>query len=148
MMQQQVYVHFNRLILEINNLQFDFYRSLMFYIFFFLQIDIPQHHIQLWPGYTTSIRQHETDILMCAEIGTKLMRTETVFDILQRLHGSGGNWQHQFISTVVGSTILTRYNNKTYRIDDVDFTSNPSNTFDTKDGPKRYLDYYREVSFL
>lgn len=84
---------------------------------------------------------------MCAEIGTKLMRTETILDILGRLHGSGNrDWQNQFIATVVGSTVLTRYNNKTYRIDDVDFNTKPTDTFETKEGPKKYMDYYRDVS--
>lgn len=85
---------------------------------------------------------------MCAEIGTKLMRTETILDILNEIYGRNNRgWQNQFIATVVGSTVLTGYNDKTYRIDDVDFNSNPTNTFDTKDGPKRYIDYYREVSY-
>lgn len=123
--------------------------SINFYVLiFFCQIDIPDFRIQLWPGYTTSIRQHETDILMCAEIGTKLMRNETILDILNEIYNRNNRgWQNQFLATVVGATVLTRYNNKTYRIDDVDFTSNPTKTFETKDGPKQYLDYYREVSY-
>lgn len=38
--------------------------------------------MELWPGYLTSIRQHENDILMCAEITHKVMRQQTVLDIL------------------------------------------------------------------
>lgn len=46
------------------------------------KIDIRDFHIQLWPGYITSIRQHETDILLCAEVTNKVMRTETIHDII------------------------------------------------------------------
>lgn len=37
--------------------------------------------MEVWPGYITSIRQHENDILMCAEISSKVMRSETLHDI-------------------------------------------------------------------
>ena len=44
------------------------------------------HGLELWPGYSTSIRQHEMDILMCAEITHKVMRTETVLDLLRQCY--------------------------------------------------------------
>lgn len=44
---------------------------------------------------------------------------------------------------------MTRYNNKTYRIDDVDENSNPSSKFSKKDGSKiTYIQYYKEVHYL
>lgn len=72
------------------------------------------------------------------------MRTETLYDILQRcVQNERGNYQNAFKTAVLGTTVLTGYNNKTYRIDDVDFDSSPKSTFDTRDGPKNYLDYYQ-----
>ena len=39
-----------------------------------------------------------------------------------------------------------RYNNKTYTIDDIDFSENPSNTFEKKDGTKiSYAEYMAAV---
>jgi aubergine-like protein len=46
------------------------------------QIDVTKHKLELWPGYLTSIRQHETDILMCCEITHKVMRQETILDLM------------------------------------------------------------------
>jgi len=43
--------------------------------------------------------------------------------------------------------ILTDYNNKTYRIDDVDFQSTPLCKFKTNDGEISYVDYYKKVIF-
>ena len=42
--------------------------------------------------------------------------------------------------------VLTRYNNKTYIIDDIDFTMNPMSTFRlTKtDREISYMEYYRD----
>lgn len=39
--------------------------------------------------------------------------------------------------------VLTPYNNKTYTIHDIDFDQNPLNKFNTKDGEKTYVDYYK-----
>jgi len=44
---------------------------------------IEWHKLELWPGYVTSIRQHENDILLCVEITHKVMRQETVYDLLK-----------------------------------------------------------------
>jgi len=50
---------------------------------------------------------------------------------------------------VIGSIVLTRYNNKTYRIDDVDEESDTRSTFLKKDGTSiSFIDYYKEVCCL
>ncbi|XP_055323202.1 piwi-like protein Siwi [Sitodiplosis mosellana] len=108
------------------------------------RIVIRQHNIELWPGYTTSIRQHEKNLLMMAEIKHKLMRTETLLDVLRRCYTNNrNNYQQAFQQEVLGMIVLTRYNNKTYRISDVIFDVTPAATFDTRDGPKSYIDYYK-----
>lgn len=43
---------------------------------------------------------------------------------------------------------MTDYNNKTYRINDIDFTSNPKKTFKCKEKDVSFIDYYYEVSQL
>ncbi|KAI9585330.1 hypothetical protein GQX74_001177 [Glossina fuscipes] len=61
-----------------------------------LIIDIREHRMQLWPGYQTSVRQHERDILLCVEIAHKVMRTETLYDILQRCLETTRDYQEDF----------------------------------------------------
>lgn len=40
-----------------------------------------------------------------------------------------------------------RYNNKTYRIDDIDFEKNPMTKFKTRSGTEMtFVDYYKNVS--
>ncbi len=42
---------------------------------------------------------------------------------------------------------LCRYNNKTYRIDDIDWNKNPNDTFELHDKSKiSFFDYYKKVS--
>ena len=45
---------------------------------------------------------------------------------------------------MLGAIVLTTYNNKTYRIDDVDFNANAQSTFKRRDQEISYMDYYRE----
>uniref|UniRef100_A0A1A9VTU4 Piwi n=1 Tax=Glossina austeni TaxID=7395 RepID=A0A1A9VTU4_GLOAU len=107
-----------------------------------LQIDIREHRMQLWPGYQTSVRQHERDILLCAEIAHKVMRTETVYDILQRCLETTRDYQEDFRRHVLGMTVLTDYNNKTYSVNDIDFTKTPKETFSFKNQEVSFIDYY------
>lgn len=108
------------------------------------KISIRDHRLELWPGYVTSIRQHEHDILLCCEISSKVMRMETLHDILSDCQRNSRDYRDAFTKIVVGTTVLTDYSNKTYRVDDVDWDSTPASTFDTKDGPLSYMDYYRK----
>ncbi|XP_011305104.1 protein aubergine-like [Fopius arisanus] len=108
------------------------------------KIEIKEYKLELWPGYITSIRQHESDILMCVEINHKVMRQETLLHILERVKTENPyDYQNVFKSEVIGVTVLTGYNNNTYRIDDVDFNESPMGTFQSKGETIRYMDYYK-----
>merc|ERR1719204_2481178 len=98
-------------------------------------IPIKQWKLELWLGYETSMRQHETETLLCCEISTKIIRTDTVLDQMKLcMKGSGG--QEGCKRTLLGQIIMTKYNNKTYRIADIDFKKNPSDKF-----PRRFHAY-------
>ena len=84
------------------------------------KIDVSQGRLELWPGYLTSIREHEDDVLLNAEISHKFMRKETVLDIARslikdRVH----DWKEKLSKEVIGITVLTDYTNKTYTVDDL-----------------------------
>lgn len=104
--------------------------------------------VEVWPGYITSIRQHDASILMCCETTSKVMRNETLYEILRRCQANHQDYKSVYYKEVLGITVLTDYNNKTYRVDDVDWDQNPQSTFETKSGPKSYMQYYGEVSIF
>lgn len=112
------------------------------------KICIKEFNLELWPGYTTSIRQHENNILLCAEISHKVMRMETIYDIMNRLRKESREFKTAVASELLGTTVLTAFNNKTYRIDEIDYSMKPSDTFDTKNGPITFVQYYRDVSVV
>lgn len=99
--------------------------------------------LEIWPGYITSIRQHEEDILVCAEISHKVMRSETVYAIMKRINSEERNTKAKIEQTLLGTTVLTKYNNKTYRIDEITYDVKPSHTFKMKDRDVSYIEYYK-----
>ncbi|XP_037960423.1 protein aubergine-like isoform X2 [Teleopsis dalmanni] len=109
----------------------------------YAKMNIDPCHIEIWPGYITSIRQHERDILLCAEITHKIMRIESLYSILRQLTVETKDYQKAFKTEVIGSIVLTDYNNKTYRITDVDFASSPLSTFSLKDTKVSFAEYFK-----
>lgn len=115
-------------------------------------IEIPKFGLQLWPGYSTSILPYETDILLSADVSHKVLRTTTVLEYLYELYermGQRGNFHMEATKKLVGQIVLTRYNNKTYRIDDINWEIFPTNTFHGRfKGVERditYVEYYQET---
>lgn len=75
------------------------------------------------------------------------MRTDTVYDMMKQCKQENpGNFRDNFVRKVLGMTVLTIYNNKTYRIDDVDFDKTPSSTFMRKTEEITISQYYDEVN--
>lgn len=107
-------------------------------------IELGEFKIQLWPGYIISIRQHELEILLSVEIDHKVMRQETAYNVLKQCFNNSRNPKDAFCKEMIGITVLTEYNNNTYRIDDVDWESSPKSTFLTKNGQISYVDYYKK----
>ncbi|KAL0280141.1 UNVERIFIED_CONTAM: hypothetical protein PYX00_001523 [Menopon gallinae] len=106
-------------------------------------IKLQKFNMELWPGYVTSIRQGEDSILMCSEISHKVMRLDTALDLLSDCYKQSQSYRQTFQQMIIGQIVLTDYNNKTYRIDDVDFSTNPASKFKMKNDEEiSYVEYY------
>jgi len=107
---------------------------------------IPQHRLELWPGYITSIQAYEGGVMLLADVSHRLLRTDTVltfmYDIIQK---NPNNFQAEVTKQLVGNVVLTRYNNKTYRIDDIAWDKSPESKFQYFNGEEMsYIEYYRK----
>jgi aubergine-like protein len=68
---------------------------------------------------------------------------DTVLDYLYELTNTTKNWKELATKQLVGQIVLTRYNNRTYRIDDIAWELNPLSKFKKKNGDDiTYLSYY------
>uniref|UniRef100_A0AAX7TP81 Piwi domain-containing protein n=1 Tax=Astatotilapia calliptera TaxID=8154 RepID=A0AAX7TP81_ASTCA len=113
-------------------------------------LNIPQHKLTIWPGYTTNILQYESCIMMCTDVSHKVLRSETVLDFMVNLRQQCGSQRFTEIceKELVGLIILTKYNNKTYRIDGIAWDHTPSNTFKRGDADTSFKNYYKSVGIV
>ncbi|XP_057604599.1 piwi-like protein 4 isoform X1 [Hippopotamus amphibius kiboko] len=110
-------------------------------------LEIPQHKVSLWPGFAISVSHFESRLLFGADVSYKILRNETVLEFMTDLcHKTGMScFTETCEKQLVGLIVLTRYNNKTYRIDDIDWSVKPTHTFKKRDGTEiTYVDYYKQ----
>nr|QOW64977.1 hypothetical protein [Lymnaea stagnalis] len=108
---------------------------------------VPQHKLEVWPGYITAIREHEGGLLLLLDASHRVLRTETVYDIMEKsLLTNPNGFREEIIKKVVGCTVLTRYNNKTYKVDDILWSKTPLDLFECKatGGSMSFDEYYRK----
>ncbi|CAL8119511.1 unnamed protein product [Orchesella dallaii] len=79
-------------------------------------IKFKDDRLELWPGIISAIRNHDVGTLLRVEICKK---------------------------ELIGTIVMTHYNRRTYKIDDIDFTVTLTSAFRHQDGVMtRYIDYY------
>jgi len=115
------------------------------------RVEIPHHKLEIWPGLVCAIQEVEDGLMLNCDISHRLLRTNTARDILievlQNLRKRGSVEQFQSIvkKRLVGTIVLTRYNNKPYRVDDIDFSQNPACTFQLSNGINiTYIEYFKK----
>lgn len=106
------------------------------------------HRLEIWPGFNSSVNILNEGILLNMNILYKVLRNETALDIVKKLgqesYRNSNDLKEIFKDYFKGVAVLTRYNNdKVYIIDEVDLEKTPTSTFDTKEGPISYLEYYK-----
>ncbi|XP_056389515.1 piwi-like protein 1 [Hyla sarda] len=109
-------------------------------------IDVKAHKLAVWPGFTASILQYETNIMLSIDVSHKVLRSETVLNVMHNLHLKIG--PHHFFDAcskeLIGQIVLTKYNNRTYRIDDINWDFTPESFFKKSDGSDiSFIDYYK-----
>ncbi|KAF8763346.1 Piwi-like protein 1 like protein [Argiope bruennichi] len=107
--------------------------------------EIPQFNLQIWQGVITSIRTQEEKLMMSVDTVHKVVRRETALQIITDCaRTSDPNYRENVARELVGCVVMTKYNNRTYSVEDVDWNLNPTSTFESKEGPRTYLKYYKQ----
>lgn len=105
---------------------------------------IPQHKLEIWPGYVTAIDEYEGGIMLNINASHRVLRQLTCYDVIQEaLSRNKESWKTAVQKDLIGACVLTRYNNKLYRVDDLDFNINPLSTFGNRTGGETsFQEYY------
>ncbi|XP_046683937.1 piwi-like protein Ago3 [Homalodisca vitripennis] len=107
---------------------------------------IPQHKLEIWPGYVTAVDAFEGGIMLNCNSSNKVLRTQTVLDVIKDIlsRGGGGDWKTVLERMLIGQSVMTMRPVNIYRIDDIDFSQNPKSTFEKADGTVMdYVEYHR-----
>lgn len=105
---------------------------------------IPQHKLEVWPGYVNSVEEQEGGLMLSLDVSHRVLCQKTVLEFLSDCYRQDmNNFKENAKKALIGSVVLTRYNNKTYRIDDILFDNNPLTTFKRGDLDVSYVDYYK-----
>lgn len=66
--------------------------------------------LELWPGFITAIHQHETSVLLCADLTFKILRCDTVLEQLNDfLSKNPSNFRDDASKALIGAIVLARY---------------------------------------
>jgi aubergine-like protein len=91
------------------------------------------HKIELWPGFLASMRQQETNAMLRVDLTFKALRTESVFEQMKEIRRSFPHeWKEKCEADIIGTTVMTRYNRKTYKISGIVWDQTPLSTFTVK----------------
>lgn len=105
---------------------------------------IEAHKLEVWPGYVKSVEELEGGVMLMLDVSHRVLSQKTVLDLFKEcLQKSRDHWKDMARKSVIGSVTLTRYNNKSYRIDDIDFNMKPTHTFKKGDKDVSYAEYYK-----
>ena len=101
--------------------------------------------LSLWPGYVTAIRGFEGGLLLNVDVSHKVLRSETAHSVMKKIYERfGPKFKENCTKELVGSVVLTRYNNKNYRIDDIAWNLTPTSSFTNSKGESiSFQDYYK-----
>ena len=84
-------------------------------------------------------------MLLCCEVSHKVLRTDTVYDQIQDIaRRDGTNYRRSCEKALLGTICMTKYNNRTYKIDDINWDMTPASKFTWKERDVTYARYYEE----
>lgn len=101
--------------------------------------------IEVLQGVQTAINNHDGGLLLMVDNNCKFMRKQNARDVLLQLNRDArSNFPILAKKELVGSIVMSKTNNKTYKIDDINFGANPTNTFTRGNEEISYIDYYKQ----
>ncbi|XP_032519044.2 piwi-like protein Ago3 [Danaus plexippus] len=111
-------------------------------------IQIPQYKLEVCPGYVTAVDEYEGGLMLTLDSTHRVLRTQTVLSLIKEtVQTQGAAWKRYISDALIGTSVMTTYNKKLFRVDSIDDTINPRSTFEKNEKGKMvkitYLEYYK-----
>ncbi|XP_073961880.1 piwi-like protein Ago3 isoform X1 [Choristoneura fumiferana] len=112
-------------------------------------VQIPQHKLEVWPGYVTAVDEYEGGLMLTLDSTSRVLRTQSVLEFIKEtVQTQGAKWKQAMTELLVGCSVMTTYNKKLFRVDSIDDTMTPKSTFEKKENGElikiSYIDYYKK----
>jgi aubergine len=112
----------------------------------------------MWPGYDIRLCTKEAGIFLCIEPCHRVVRYETVLDCINQtlaLASSRGtdpkrDLKHALLESAPGGNgivVVTKYNNKAYKLTDIAFDKTPESKFVLTDGQEMSFAQYLQERY-
>ena len=101
---------------------------------------------QCWPGYATSLNNYQSGVLFTVNPTNKFVMEKSAYDVIKGKRG--GNTKENIAKELNSRGVMTIYNRKIYRIEEVSYDHSPKDVFLLKEKNMTreisYIDYYKE----
>jgi aubergine-like protein len=105
-------------------------------------IELPHKRVKILNGYSTSVQSLEGGCFVNIDLAHRCLSTVTVLEQIEELR-TGPDFVNRVKSLLIGQSVITKYNNKLYRVDDIDFETRPDSEFTTAKGETQsFHDYF------
>ncbi|CAJ0608303.1 unnamed protein product [Cylicocyclus nassatus] len=112
---------------------------------------LDHYGMEVWPGFETAVRHYEDQLMLCIENRFKMIRTESVWEIMcrerSRPNQDLNSYEVTLQNLLYGETVFARYNNRMYRINHIDYEMTPYSEFTLADGNVTSLKAYFEKQY-
>ncbi|CAF1161007.1 unnamed protein product [Adineta ricciae] len=112
------------------------------------KVDLDRYNLTLFPGFMTNVNIYEGSLMINVDLSHKILNKTTVHQRLQDIFSQYQDVKYaQDTATkeLVGQIVLTTYNSRTYKIDEIAWERSPMQMFPMRDGTEySFLQYYRE----
>uniref|UniRef100_A0A8C4V708 Piwi-like protein 2 n=1 Tax=Falco tinnunculus TaxID=100819 RepID=A0A8C4V708_FALTI len=108
---------------------------------------LQRYRLQIWPGYSVSIRKKDGGLFLLVDTIHKVIHSDSILNVMHTIYRQSLNsFQEECFKQLVGSVVITRYNNRTYRINDIDWNKTPRDSFTLFSGEEiTFVDYYSKA---
>jgi len=108
-------------------------------------VPIENYGLNVCAGYQTTVLPHEDEVLLTINMSNKVLNGSDANAYMRQVMRDSNNNKNALFDEIVGKTVLTKYNNKTYKIDDICFDMTPRSTFKRRN---RETGEEEEISFM
>jgi aubergine-like protein len=106
-----------------------------------------KHKLEIWPGFFSSVNLYSDQIFINVDLSFKVLRQQSALEYFRDLQNNQMPLE-RIKDEMIGSTVMTTYNKRMYRIDDITYDVKLSDTFTMNKGNGQeqvsYLQYYKD----